>query len=118
MDFFTLLLLTARIISAGIFLQALYFKITGSANMVTLFSTMKLEPWGRYFVGILELMVVILILIPATVLYGAVLSFLLLIPALILHLTTFGIVIDNDKGLSFGLNLAALALTVFIAFGA
>ena len=45
------LLLVLRIVAAGILLQTLYFKFTGSPESVYIFSQLGVEPWGRLFTG-------------------------------------------------------------------
>ncbi len=37
-----------RIIASLIMLQTLYYKFSGSAESVYIFSQMHMEPWGRY----------------------------------------------------------------------
>lgn len=99
---------------AAIFLQTLYFKFTGSAESVEIFSAIGIEPWGRYLIGGLELVAAILLLIPVTSWYGAVLSLFIIVPAIIIHLFKIGIVVHDDKGLLFGLALAVLVLSLAI----
>ncbi len=101
-----------RLIIAGIFLQTLYFKLTGSAESIFIFSQIGLEPLGRYVVGFAELAASILILIPATSFYGAVLALFIIVPALFFHLTTLGISVQGDHGLLFGLALIVLVLSI------
>ena len=55
-----------RLIAAVIMLQTLYFKFSAAPESVYIFSTVGMEPWGRIFVGVLELIASILILIPRT----------------------------------------------------
>jgi uncharacterized membrane protein YphA (DoxX/SURF4 family) len=64
----------ARIVAAIIMLQTLYFKFTASPESVFIFTTVGMEPWGRWLVGALELVASILLFIPATVWLGAVLA--------------------------------------------
>lgn len=105
-----------RIGVALIFLQTLYFKFTGAPEAVYIFSKIGIEPWGRYLVGIAELVASVLILIPATSLYGAILSLAIIIPAIVFHLTTLGIEVQGDGGLLFGLAIIVLLLSGFIVF--
>lgn len=113
-EILSLLAWCAQGIVALIFLQTLYFKFTGSAESVEIFSAIGIEPWGRYLVGIAELGAAILLLIPFTSWYGAVLSLFIIIPAIITHLFKIGIVVHDDKGLLFGLALAVLVLSVAV----
>lgn len=42
--------------------QTLYFKFTGSAESVYIFKTIGMEPWGRFGVGVLEMIAAVLLL--------------------------------------------------------
>ena len=55
-----------RGIIAFIFIQSLYYKFTGHAEAVHIFTTIGMEPFGRIVVGIAELIVSILLFIPIT----------------------------------------------------
>lgn len=107
----SILIGVAQITIAAIFIQTLYSKFTGSVEFVEIFSEIGLEPWGRYVVGGLELVASILLLIPFTSWYGALLSLFIIVPALIVHIFKIGLVVHNDRGLLFGLALAVLVLS-------
>ena len=99
-----------QLIVAGILLQTLFFKFTGAAESVYIFSTLGAEPWGRIGTGVVELVASILLLVPATSAIGAALSLAVIAGAIVSHLTVLGIEVQGDGGLLF-----ALALTVFVA---
>ncbi len=98
-----------RIIAAVILLQTLFFKFTASAESVYIFSTLGIEPYGRIFSGIGELVAAVLILIPRTTLLGAVLGLGIMSGAIASHVFVLGIEVKNDGGLLF-----ILALVVFL----
>lgn len=98
-----------RIVAAVILLQTLYFKFTGAPESVYIFTTVGLEPWGRYASGVAELFAAILLLLPRTSAVGGLLAAGVMIGAIGSHLTKLGIVVQNDGGLLFG-----LAVTVFV----
>ena len=98
-----------QIVVAVILLQTLFFKFTGAAESVHIFSTLGAEPWGRIGSGVVELIAAILLLVPATVTIGAVLALGVMVGAIMSHLTVLGIEVQGDGGLLF-----ALALTVFV----
>jgi len=98
------------VVSAAILLQTLYFKFTGAPESVALFTPLKMEPQGRYMVGIAELIASILLLIPKTRLWGALMGIGLMLGALFFHLTLIGIVDANGSPLLF-----IYALVVFIS---
>jgi hypothetical protein len=100
-----------RGVTAVILLQTLFFKFSGAKESVYIFSTLGLEPWGRIGTGVVELIAAALILIPATVAYGAALSLGVISGAIFSHLTKLGIALPavDDHG-----ELFALAVTVFL----
>ena len=100
-----------QVIVAVILLQTLFFKFTGAAESVYIFSTLGAEPWGRIGSGVVELIASILLLMPRTAALGALLSLGTISGAIMAHLTRLGIAITpvGDKG-----ELFALALAVFI----
>jgi len=98
-----------QLIVAGILFQTLFFKFTAAEESVYIFSTLGVEPWGRIASGILELIAVALLLYPATVVYGALLSLGVISGALVSH-TKLGLVIKDDGGLLF-----VLAVIVFVS---
>lgn len=87
-----------RIVAASIMLQTLFFKFTGSEESIYIFSTLGMEPWGRLGIGSLELIASIMLLIPATVAYGALLGTGLMAGAIVSHLTKLGIIVLDDHG--------------------
>ena len=103
-----------RIVAAVILLQTLFFKFTGAAESVYIFSTLGMEPWGRIGSGVAELIASILLLMPSTAVYGAVLSLGVISGAIVAHLTQLGIALPavGDNG-----ELFALAVIVFVCSG-
>lgn len=98
-----------RLAAAAILLQTLYFKFTGAEESVYIFTTVGLEPWGRYASGVAELFAAMLLLFPRTTWLGALIAAGVMLGAIGSHLTKLGIVVKNDGGLLF-----ALALIVFV----
>ena len=87
-----------RILAALILLQTLFFKFSAAPESVYIFSAIGMEPWGRIGIGILELIASVLILIPATTLFGAIIAVGLMSGAIFFHLTKLGISVMNDGG--------------------
>ncbi len=112
---FMILSWTLRGITAVILLQTLFFKFTAAKESVYIFSTLGLEPWGRIGTGLVELIAAILLLVPPTVPYGAILSLGVISGAIFSHLTRLGITLPavGDHG-----ELFALAVTVFVCSAA
>ena len=102
---------TLRGVAAVILLQTLFFKFSGAKESVYIFSTLGMEPWGRIGSGIAELIASILLLVPSTVIYGALLSLGVISGAIFFHLTKLGIALPavDDHG-----ELFALAVVVFL----
>ncbi len=99
-----------QVIAAVILFQTLFFKFTGAEESVYIFRTLGLEPWGRIGSGVAELIACVLLLVPRTVVWGALLSLGVISGAIFSHLTRLGIVVQNDGGLLF-----ALAIVVFVS---
>jgi hypothetical protein len=97
-----------RLVVAVILLQTLFFKFTGAEESVYIFTTVGAEPWGRYGSGVVELIAAILLLVPASVVYGALLSVGVAAGAVMSHLTLLGVEVKGDGGLLFGLALTVL----------
>ena len=97
--------------AAVILLQTLFFKFTAAPESVYIFSTLGIEPWGRIGSGVVELIAAVLILLPATVIWGALLSLTVISGAIVAHLTRLGIALTlvDDHG-----ELFALAVIVFV----
>lgn len=87
-----------RAIAAVILAQTLYFKFTAHPDSVAIFTAIGMEPHGRILIGILELMAALLLLLPSTVLYGAILSWGVMTGAIIGHFTEIGFE-DGNLGL-------------------
>ena len=102
-----------HLIVGVILLQTLVFKFTAAAESVDIFSTLGAEPWGRIGSGWEELVAAILLLVPATVTVGAAVAGVVIVGAIVSHLTVLGIEVQGDGGLLF-----FLALTVFVASAA
>lgn len=106
----TILSWILRIVAAAIMLQTLYFKFTAQPESIYIFSTVGIEPWGRILTGVAELIASALLLIPRTVVYGALLSIMIMTGGLVTHLFILGIEVRGDHG-----QLFAYACTTFIS---
>jgi uncharacterized membrane protein YphA (DoxX/SURF4 family) len=102
--------LALRVLVAAILLQTLFFKFTGAKESVYIFSTLGVEPWGRWFAGFSELIASVLILIPGTTALGALMAQGIMAGAIASHLLVLGIDIQGDGGFLF-----SLACIVFTA---
>jgi len=98
-----------QIVVALILFQTLFFKFSGAEESKYIFRTLGMEPAGRIGSGIAELIAVVLLLTPRTVVLGAAMALGVISGAIASHLTKLGIVVQNDGGLLFG-----LAIVVFV----
>ena len=99
-----------RLIAAIILLQTLFFKFSAAEESVYIFSQLGLEPYGRIGIGVAELIVSVLLLIPRTAWLGAIGGIGIISGAIVAHLTKLGIIVQNDGGLLF-----YLAIAVFVS---
>lgn len=104
-----------RLIVAIILIQSLYFKFTGHAQAIHIFSTLGAEPWGRIFLGIVESIVGVSLLIPKTKVIATWAALGIMIGALGTHLLTpLGVVVEwgenSDQGQLFLMALIAFLL--------
>ena|SRR5690349_12811940 len=99
-----------RLLAAVILLQTLYFKFSAAPESIYIFSKLGMEPWGRIGTGILELIAGVLLLIPATTVFGALLATGLMAGAIFFHITKLGITVQDDGG-----QLFTYAVLVFIS---
>jgi len=106
----------ARVIAALIMFQTLYFKFTGAAESVYIFTKVGMEPWGRIGVGGLELVASILIFINRTAWLGALLALGLMGGAIMMHLTILGISVMGDGGQLFFYAVIVSLCSAFILF--
>lgn len=101
---------TLRLVASIILLQTLFFKFSAAPESVYIFTKVGMEPWGRIGSGIVELIASILILIPRTTAWGALLALGTISGAIFFHLTKLGIEVQGDGGLLF-----AYAIIVWVA---
>lgn len=108
--------LLVRLIPAIIMLQTLFFKFSGAAESVYIFSSIGIEPWGRIGTGILELVASALLLINRKAIWGAILGVGLMFGAVVTHLFLLGIEIMGDGGQLFFMALATIVCCAWIVY--
>jgi uncharacterized membrane protein YphA (DoxX/SURF4 family) len=107
---------TLQLISAFIMFQTLFYKFSGSAESVYIFTTIGMEPWGRYVVGISELIASVLLMIPALAWMGALMGMGLMAGALFFHAAFLGIEVMSDGGQLFIYALITFVASAIVAF--
>ncbi|REJ77631.1 MAG: DoxX family protein [Acidobacteria bacterium] len=108
-----------RIVVALIFIQTLFFKFTGAEESKFIFSELMgadLEAVGRIGSGFVELVAAVLLLVPRTVVYGALLALATISGAIFIHLTVLGIVVADDGGTLFILAIVVFLLSAVLLF--
>lgn len=107
-----------QIVVAVILLQTLFFKFSGAAESVYIFSQLGAEPWGRIGSGVIELITSVLLFIPRTVALGALLALGTAAGAAMSHLAKLGIKLTavGDNGELFGLAMIVLMSSAMILF--
>jgi uncharacterized membrane protein YphA (DoxX/SURF4 family) len=95
-------------------LQTLYFKFSGAAESIYIFSKIGIEPWGRIGTGIAELIAGILIIIPRTSVFGAVMAIGIMAGAIATHLFILGIEVMEDSGQLFIYALVVLLSSIYL----
>ncbi len=80
----------AQLIAVVIMGQTLFFKFTGHPETIVIFEEKLNMPGGQYVIGTLELIACILLLIPNSIAYGALLGAGLMTGAIIGHFTKIG----------------------------
>ena len=104
-----IIMLVLRLVAVVIMAQTLYFKFTGQPESMYIFRTVGLEPYGRIGTGIAELIACVLLLMPKTIWFGALMGVGIMAGAIATHLFLLGIVVMNDGG-----ELFILALITFV----
>ena len=83
-----------------------YKLIPGGDNFI--FVELGMEPFGRYLIGILEVLAALMLFSRSLCAYGAFLGTGLMLGALIAHTTILGIQVNGDGGALFGMLIFVL----------
>lgn len=110
------LILALRLIAAAILLQTLFFKFTSAPESQFIFSSLGVEPWGRWIAGFSELIASVFLLWSRTQLLGAITALGIMCGALLSHIFVIGIIVQNDGGLLFALAVVVALCSVLILF--
>ena len=105
-----------RLLAAVILLQTLFFKFSAAPESVYIFSAVGLEPWGRIGTGVAELIAAVLLLIPGTIVWGAIMGIGIMLGAVATHLYVLGIEVMNDGGQLFIYALLVLTACIILFF--
>ena len=108
--------LILRLVASVILLQTLYYKFTAQPESVHIFSKLGIEPWGRIGSGIAELIASVLLLVPSTIVIGALMAAGIMLGALASHFFVLGISVDGDGGQLFVYALIVLVCSLGLVF--
>ncbi len=99
----------AQLVAAVILGQTLFFKFSGAPESIFIFTSVGIEPWGRYATALTELAAVVMLLTPRTAALGALVALAVMVGALGSHLLFLGIEVQGDGGTLFVLALVVTA---------
>jgi len=100
-----------QLLVAAILAPMILAKFSPAPEAVVLFEQLKMEPLGRYIVGALESLALLLLLIPAGAAWGAILGWGVMTGALIAHATVLGL---GEPVPPLGMPLGVLAIVNWI----
>ena len=97
----------AQLSVAGILASTLGHKLSGADFTVELFGELGMGLFGVRLIGFLELMACVLLLIPSSIIWGALLSWGLMSGAIMAHVTKLGF--EGERG-----EIAVMAITAWL----
>jgi len=106
--------LVLRVVAAVILLQTLWFKFSAHPESVALFNKLGVEPWGRIFTGVVELIAGVLLIVRPTAIFGAFIAIGLMVGAIASHILVIGIESAGDGGQLFMLACMVLLASLVI----
>lgn len=107
------LTLVAQFLAAMAVFMAGAMKFAGSGSTVQIFSTLDMEPQGRYLIGFIEITAAMLLVSPFAAL-GALLSVAVMCGAIIAHATLLGFDVEGDHGKHILMLAGVLIASLFV----
>lgn len=102
---------------AALFLMAALPKLSGDPMAAAIMAKLGLGSWSAYLLGAAELLAVVLLLIPRTIAFGAIVGVGILSGAIVSHLTVLGISLgDEDGGGMFTMAIIGWAISAVIIY--
>ena len=90
-----------QIIAAIILISAGWMKFKNGHTDIFIFTQLRMEPFGRYLIGILEMLAGLLLLSKNLITIGAILGFGIMCGAIIAHVSFLGFSVLGDNGLAY-----------------
>jgi uncharacterized membrane protein YphA (DoxX/SURF4 family) len=103
-----------RLIPAVIVGRAAWMKFSGDPNVSMMFESLGMEPDGRFLIGTIEALCVVLLLSPRISAWGAILCLGVMTGAVIAHVTVLGF--DGSLGALFAMALASLGSSIALIY--
>jgi putative oxidoreductase len=103
-----------RLIPAVIVGRVAWMKFSGDAKVSMMFESLEMEPGGRFLIGLIEALCVVLLLSPRISAWGAILCLGVMTGAVIAHVTVLGF--DGSLGPLFAMALASLGSSIAIIY--
>jgi uncharacterized membrane protein YphA (DoxX/SURF4 family) len=101
---------------AGLFLMAAVPKLTGDPMAAAMVAKLGLGSWAAYAIGLSELAAAVLLLVPRTIAFGALLGLGVLLGAILSHLTVLGISLgEEDGGTMFMMAIGGAVMAAVVA---
>ena len=104
-----------RLVPAAILLMAVPGKFTADPAAVGLFTALDAEPFGRLATAGFESLAVLLLLLPPTVIFGALLAAGLMTGAIVAHIAVLGVAPGGDPSM-FLMALVAFSSAMALAW--
>lgn len=86
-----------QLAASAVLLFAALGKLMSRPDSVAMFQQLDFDPGGRYLIGVLELLAALLLLVPQSIVWGAVLGWGIMTGALIAHASRLGL--QGNSGL-------------------
>lgn len=99
----------AKLVAAGLLGYAGVLKFTADPAAREIFTEIGMEPAGRWLIGALEVLAALLVLLPASAVFGALLGLGIMCGAVLAHLTEIGM-----AGLQNAALVAAGCVTILV----
>jgi len=99
-----------------LFFTSGFSHIIADETSVLIFSRLGVEPWGRFLIGALELIVGFLMIMPGRSLEAGIVGAILALGMVVVHLTVLGTDLNGDNGYRFSLALILLTSCLGLVF--
>lgn len=111
-----LYLLIIQIIAGGLFAYFGFFKFMDQPESIAIFTQLEMEPFGRYLIGVIEVLVGLLLVSNSLSGLGGFIGVGVMMGAVISHVTVLGFSVNGDEGGLVGVLVILLGLSSLIAW--